>query len=209
MGEKAENGTKAIRIVVVNLKGGTGKTTTATSAAHHFKAFLVDLDPQGDSADWAKRSGLVRSVHAKDWKEALALVEQESGPVVMDCPPGEGPALRAAMSVADVAIVPTKSSAQDLRAVGRMLHLAEEARAVNPGLVVGLVLNEAKLNTTAAQETERDLKGLKGAYFLGTIGSRQVIPDAFTNGTAVPSGPARHEFASVFSALEEIIEVNK
>jgi cellulose biosynthesis protein BcsQ len=198
-----------IRIVVVNLKGGTGKTTTATSAAHHFGAFLVDLDPQGDSADWAKRSGLVRAIHAKDWKEALALVDQESGPVVMECPPGEGPALRAALSVADVAIVPTKSSAQDLRAVGRMLHLAEEARAVNPGLVVGLVLNEAKLNTTAAQETERDLKGLDGAHFLGTIGSRQAIPDAFTNGTAVPSGPAHHEFMNIFSALEEIIVRNK
>lgn len=193
----------------MNLKGGTGKTTTATAAAHHFGAFLVDLDPQGDSADWAKRSGLIRAAHAKDWKEALALVEQEAGPVVMDCPPGEGPALRAALSVADVAIVPTKSSAQDLRAVGRMLHLAEESRSVNPGLVVGLVLNEAKLNTTAAQETEQDLKGLKGAHFLGTIGSRQAIPDAFTNGTAIPSGPARHEFVSIFSALEEIIEVNK
>lgn len=209
MSDQVGESQNAIRVVVVNLKGGTGKTTTATSAAHHFGAFLVDLDPQGDSADWAKRSGLVKAVHAKDWKEALELVEREPGPVVMDCPPGEGPALRAALSVADVAIVPTKSSAQDLRAVGRMLHLAEEARAVNPGLVVGLVLNEAKLNTTAAQDTERDLKGLKGAHFLGTIGSRQVIPDAFTNGTAIPSGAARHEFMSVFSALEEIIEVNK
>ena len=193
----------------MNLKGGTGKTTTATSAALHFGAFLVDLDPQGDSADWAKRSGLVRAFHAKDWKEAVEIVEQEPGPVVMDCPPGEGPALRAALSVADVAIVPTKSSAQDLRAVGRMLHLAEEARAVNPGLLVGLVLNEAKQNTHAAQETEQDLKSLKGAYFLGTIGSRQAIPDAFTNGTATPSGPARQEFEAVFSALEIVIVRNK
>ena len=108
-----------------------------------------------------------------------------------------------------MALVPTKSSAQDLRAVGRMLHLADEARAVNPGLVVCLVLNEAKQNTHAAQETERDLKGLRGAHFLGTIGSRQAIPDAFTNGTALPSGPARQEFESVFSALERVIEVNK
>ena len=200
---------KTIRVVVVNLKGGTGKSTTATGAAQHFAALLVDLDPQGDSADWAKRSGLVRAIHAKDWKEALGVVEDEPGPVVMDCPPGEGPALRAALSVADVAIVPTKSSAQDLRAVGRMLHLIEEARAVNPGLVVGLVLNEAKLNTTAAQETERDLKGLPGVHFLGTIGSRQAIPDAFTNGTALPSGPARQEFEAVFSTLKRVIVRNK
>ena len=202
-------GIKAIRIVVVNLKGGTGKTTTATCAGHHFGALLVDLDPQGDSADWAKRSGLVRAYHAKDWKEALALVEQEPGPVVMDCPPGEGPALRAALSVADVALVPTKSSAQDLRAVGRMLHLAEEARTVNPALAVCLVLNEAKQNTNAAHETEADLKGLKGAHFLGTIGSRQAIPDAFTNGTAIPPGPARQEFEAIFSALSRVIEGNK
>lgn len=209
MAHSASSKAKTIRVVVVNLKGGTGKTTTATAAAAHFGAFLVDLDPQGDSADWAKRSGLARAFHAKDWKEALELVEQEPGPVVMDCPPGEGPALRAALSVADVAIVPTKSSAQDLRAVGRMLHLAEEARAVNPGLLVGLLLNEAKHNTTAAQDTERDLKGLNGACYLGTIGSRQAIPDAFTNGTAIPSGPARQEFEAVFAALDRVIEGNK
>lgn len=200
---------KAIRLVCVNLKGGVGKTTVATSAAVHFKAFLVDVDPQGDSSDWAKRSGLVRAIHAKDWKNALELVEQEPGPVVMDCPPGEGPALRAALTVADVALVPTKSSAQDLRAVGRMLHLVEEARAVNPGLVVCLVLNEAKQNTHAAQETEQDLKGIRGAHFLGTIGSRQAIPDAFTNGTIIPPGSARQEFEAIFSTLKRVIVRNK
>lgn len=203
MGKSGQYFNKAIRVAVVNLKGGVGKTTIATAAALRWGAFLVDVDPQGDSHDWASRSGLVRSIHVRDWSEAVGLVEQEAGSVVLDCPPGEGPALRAALAVADVALVPTKSSAQDMRAVGRMLHLVRDARAVNPGLRVGLILNEAKGAATATRDTAADLAGLEGVTFLGVVASRQAIPDAFTNGAAVAHGPAKVELDAVFSALEK------
>ncbi len=204
---KAEtNKHNTIRIVIVNLKGGVGKTTIATNTAHHYNALLVDLDPQGDAADWAKRSGLVRAVHAPNWQDATDIIDEEPGAVVVDCPPGEGPALRAALTLANIAIVPTKSSAADLRAIGRMIHLADDAKRVNPDLIVGLILNEAKTFTHAAQETEKDLRKLTATNFLGTISSRQAIPDALTTGTAIPSGPARTEFEAVFAKLNNLLK---
>ena len=44
-------------ILVLNAKGGSGKTTVATNLAGFYasegaKVALVDLDPQGSSLDW-------------------------------------------------------------------------------------------------------------------------------------------------------------
>jgi len=191
------------RIAVANLKGGVGKTTLATALAEAFDALLVDLDPQGDAAAWASHAGR-RAVHPHDWKEALGLIEAEAGPVVIDCPPGEGPSMRAALTVASVAVVPTKAAAQDLRAVGRMLRLTSDARKANRRLRVGLILNEVKTGTTAAETVEQDLRKLDGATFLGTIHSRQAIADAFTAGKPA-SGPARDELAVVISRVRAFV----
>lgn len=48
------------KIIVLNTKGGAGKTTIATNlaslyAAHGYKTALIDHDPQGSSSSWLKR----------------------------------------------------------------------------------------------------------------------------------------------------------
>src|SRR5262245_36623317 len=48
------------RIVVLNPKGGSGKTTIATNLASHyavagFKPTLMDFDPQGSSTRWVRK----------------------------------------------------------------------------------------------------------------------------------------------------------
>jgi len=199
-------------VVLVNLKGGTGKTTLAVHIAEDLKASLVDLDPQGDAADWATRSGLVTASKAHGWEEALSLVEsaRSQGAVVVDCPPREGPELRAALSVATVAVIPTKGSMQDLRAVGRMMELVGEARAHgNPGLKVGLVLNEARSITAMAGAAEEALKHVKGASYLGHLGLRQAFVEAFAAGAAVHSGPARKEMKALLEHLHSLIRRSK
>jgi cellulose biosynthesis protein BcsQ len=195
-------------IVLVNLKGGTGKTILATNVAEELGAYLVDLDPQGDAFDWANRSGVISASKPDGWEEALALVEaaQVDGPVVIDCPPGEGPSIRAALSVATVAVVPAKAAMQDLRAVGRVMELVDEARANgNPTIKVGLVLNEARSVTSMAEEAENALKKVRGAHYLGHIGLRQAFVDAYAAGKAVHSGPARKETKTMLSNLDRLI----
>jgi len=195
-------------VVLVNLKGGTGKTTLSTHIAEDLKAHLVDLDPQGDAFDWATRSGLVTAAQAHGWEDALDLVEEsrQKGPVVVDCPPGEGPALRAALSIASVAVIPAKGSMQDLRAVGRMMGLAAEARAQgNSSLKVGLVLNEARSITSMGEVAEDALEKVKGAHYLGHVGLRTALVEAFANGTTVHSGPARKDMKAVFENLHRLI----
>ena len=204
--------THAPVIVLVNLKGGTGKTTLAVHVAEDLKASLVDLDPQGDADDWATRSGRVTASRAHGWEDALALIEsaRSQGAVVVDCPPGEGSALRAALSVATVAVIPAKGSMQDLRAVGRMMALVGEARTHgNPSLRVGLVLNEARSITTMAGAAEEALKHVKGASFLGHLGLRQSFVEAFAAGEAVHSGPARKEMKALLENLHTLTRRSK
>lgn len=194
-------------VVLVNLKGGTGKTTLSVHIAQDLKAHLVDLDPQGDAADWASRSGLVTASQAHGWEEALEIVEdaRTRGPVVVDCPPGEGPALRAALSVASVAVIPAKGSMQDLRAVGRMMELVDEAREHgNPTLKAALVLNEARAVTSMAGAAEEALAHVKGAVYIGHLALRQAFVEAFAAGEVVHSGPARKEMKTLLGNLHRL-----
>jgi cellulose biosynthesis protein BcsQ len=199
-------------VVLVNLKGGTGKTTLATTIAEHLNAHLVDLDPQGDAFDWATRSGLVPTSQAHGWEEALELVKsaRSHGPVVVDCPPNEGAAIRAALSVATVAVVPAKGAMQDLRAVGRMMDLVEAARTKgNPSLRVGLVLNEARIITAMAGAAESALENVHGAHYLGHIGLRQAFVEAFASGKVVHSGAARKEIKALLENIHRLIRRSK
>lgn len=60
------------KIVVMNVKGGCGKTTIATNiaslyAAHGYKTALIDHDPQGSSSGWLKRrSEPAAAIHGVD-----------------------------------------------------------------------------------------------------------------------------------------------
>ena len=199
-------------IVLVNLKGGTGKTTLATTIAEDLQAHLVDLDPQGDAHDWATRSEIVTATKPNTWKDALAVVEtaRSRGPVVVDCPPGDVPAIRAALAVASVAVIPAKGAMQDIRAVSRMVDLVKEVRTqINPTLRVGLVLNEARFNTNMAEQAENAMEKITGTHYLGHIGLRQSFVDAYISGRAVHSGLARKETKAMLENLYRLIRRNK
>jgi chromosome partitioning protein len=197
---------------MVSLKGGTGKTTLATHMAEGLQAHLVDTDPQGDAFDWAKRSGIVTTSQPHDWKEALDVVNtaRAHGPVVIDCPPGEGPTIRAALSVATVAVVPAKGTRQDLRAVGRVMELVDEVRMNgNPSLRVGLIMNEARSVTSMAEVAENAMKKVQGAHYLGHLGLRQAFVEAFASGKVVHAGPARRETETLMENLHRLIRRKK
>lgn len=117
----------SVRIVVVlNGKGGVGKTTTAVNLAAVLaetqRVLLVDADPQGSATWWMEHSDrpfdfdLTKEVKPQTLKQLPSLKEYET--VLVDTPPALGSkALTAAIAVADYVLLPTPPAPMDLAAL--------------------------------------------------------------------------------------------
>jgi chromosome partitioning protein len=176
------------RIVVLNPKGGSGKTTIATNLASYFasrqqKPVLMDFDPQGSSLRWVrKRHPALPAIHAvnafeKDPRTTRTFqlrVPDFSTHVILDTPaavtPQELPALtRDARKI----IVPVLPSDIDIHACSRcirdLLLVAKIRRDENR---IGVVANRIRRNTLAYQALIRFLQTL-GIPIVATLRDSQ------------------------------------
>lgn len=150
-------------LTLAHYKGGVGKSTTtiALASAWHRggkQVVIVDADEQGTVADWCQQSDLAEGLTdgesvehrpdvltAPDGKAILRKVPevaQGSDHVLIDCPPRLGRITRAALVVADVALIPIGPGGADAWPLRRTLVLLEEARKVNPRLQVFYLLSK-------------------------------------------------------------------
>jgi chromosome partitioning protein len=117
-------------VAVANLKGGTGKTTTAVYLARELSALVVDADPQGSALGWATAASEdggslgVEVVHLPDPKLADRLPKADR--LVIDCSPRDHRITDAAITVADLVVVPTATTAADMERTWATLDLATQ-----------------------------------------------------------------------------------
>jgi hypothetical protein len=87
-----------------------------------------------------------------------------------------------------------------------METLIKEARALNRRLKVGVVLNEAKTNSTLTHEVEKALETLKGVTYLGHLGDRVAFPEALAQGEVVKGSAAADELMTIAENLSALIK---
>lgn len=112
-------------LVILNGKGGVGKTTTAVNLAAAFavndRVLLVDADPQGSATWWVERSSGLGFDLAQETAPALLKdLRQVSNYrlVVVDTPPAlDSTALAAVVPAADYLLLPTPPAPIDLTAL--------------------------------------------------------------------------------------------
>lgn len=103
-------------LVVLNGKGGVGKTTTAVNLAEtlaeNHRVLLVDADPQGSATWWMERSDksvgfdLVRETNPTLLSDLRKIENYDV--VVVDTPPAlDSDALAAVVPAADYVVLPT------------------------------------------------------------------------------------------------------
>lgn len=132
-----------MRLSVVNLKGGTGKTTSAVflaaSLAERGKTLLVDADPQQSALSWAataEEAGegfefTVAGLAVRDVHKQLIKLGADYEHVVIDTPPGEIPIVRSALMGSDAAVLALAPGAMDLDRMRPTLELVAEIEPLN------------------------------------------------------------------------------
>jgi len=144
-----------VNIVVTNLKGGVGKTTTtvylaAVAASRgHKPVVVVDADRQASAAEWLEERPIdgVEVVEAPSERTLARAMRAEDGVVVVDLPPGDERLVQAAISAADAVVIPTRAGGVEFGRVAYTLEMipAKTAR--------GVVISAARIGTNDLQET--------------------------------------------------------
>lgn len=144
-----------MNIVVSNVKGGVGKTTTAVylaaAAAERGDdpVLLVDADRQASSAEWIEARPLegVELVEAPSERTVARAMERHDGLVVVDTPPGDERIVRAAIERADAVVIPTRAGGVEFSRVVATVEM------VPSGTPYGVVVCAARLGTNDLAQT--------------------------------------------------------
>lgn len=189
------------RILVLNSKGGCGKTTIATTLASRyacdgFKTVLVDYDPQGSSMRWlSQRSQNRPAIHGVDAHKNLAMnvtstwalrVPPTTERIVIDAPAGVmGHQVLDYLRQIDTVIVPVLPSHIDIHATARFIEdLLLIGKIRQSGIHVGVVANRVKKNTNVYSALERFLATLK-LPFITTLRDTQHYVRAAGQGISI------------------------
>jgi chromosome partitioning protein len=164
------------RIVVLNPKGGSGKTTVAINlaacyAANGDRPALMDLDPQASSTRWLrKRPGEAAPIHGIAGFERSASVTRswqtripaDCRVVVIDTPAAIDPlALPDLTRGADAVLVPVMPSEIDIHATAKCIaDLLLVAKIRRSQKRIGIIANRVRGNTRVSQSLTRFLGSL-------------------------------------------------
>jgi chromosome partitioning protein len=177
-------------IMVLNAKGGCGKSTIATNLASYFamqekKVTLADYDPQRSSLDWlSKRPEGRPPIEGVDGhRHGLRNVPRSSDIVIIDAPARvHGAELTDMVRHAETIIVPVLPSTVDITAAARFLgDLADVGRVGRREVKVAVVGNRVRDNTLIAGELDEYLDGLKTPY-VAKLREAQNYIRAYTRG---------------------------
>lgn len=138
-----------MNIVVSNVKGGVGKTTTTLYLAAialergYDPVLLVDADRQASSAEWLEARPVegVELVEAPSERTVARAMERHEGLAVVDTPPGDERIVRAALQRADAVVIPTRAGGVEFSRVVATLEMVPE------GTPRGVVVCAARLGT--------------------------------------------------------------
>jgi len=160
-------------ILVLNAKGGCGKSTISTNLAAYFasemgkKVVLADYDPQESSLAWLEvrdeNRPLITGIAA--YKEPLR-VAKDTDYLIIDAPARvHGKELTQIIRKAETVIFPVLPSPIDMRAATKyMEELKKNGRVTRKEVKIGVVANRVRENTIIFSELYDFIKKMKLPY---------------------------------------------
>lgn len=180
-------------VMVLNAKGGCGKSTLATNVAVHFahdgqSVCIADYDPQRSSLDWlAQRPADLPTISGVPaYEEGLRNVPRNTDVLVIDAPARvHGTELNELVRRAETILVPVLPSSIDMKACGHfMAELLEIGKVSRKQARLAVVANRVREHTLIFEELDAYLKKLKVPY-LGVLREAQNYVRAYGRGMGV------------------------
>jgi chromosome partitioning protein len=160
-------------ILVINSKGGCGKSTIATSLAAYFASegyatALADFDPQASALSWLEQrpADYAPIAGVPGFETGLKAVPRNTEYVIIDSPAGtHGKDLNELVRKAETIVVPVLPSPIDIKAAERFVEeLLDVAKVADKKAKACLVANRVKENTLIFEELDATLSRLKVPY---------------------------------------------
>ena len=209
-------------IVITSQKGGSGKTTltanlaVAVERANDGPAVLIDTDPQQTLATWwnvrEAESPKLAPVNLRELPDRLgALSKAGFTYCFIDTPPALTEQNGQVLKLADLVLIPTRPSPNDLWSLGATLDLVKKS-----GVPFAFVLTQAKANARITVQTIAALSQ-HGQVFQSIIHDRVDYAASMTDGRTVleinSNGPAAAEVGELWgftrNRLRELANVSE
>ena len=176
-----------MRIAILSLKGGAGKSTLACHLVAHLvergaRVHAFDCDPQQQAAfRWLSAAFShvpvdVLTSADEILDSATSTPQEQARQVVYDGKGGLSEDGRALALVADLAIIPTQTSVFDLQALAATWRLIQQVQRIRSGLPRAVaVLSRVVRGTRLALEAEDAVRDLGVPLARSVIHQRQVV----------------------------------
>lgn len=192
-------------ITITNLKGGTGKTTTAmalaTAATRVGKtAKVLDADPQGSASLWAMTAAQlgerVPFEVAPANRVTIKTLRNSDDMVFIDCPPS-GTVVDDALVAADYVIVPTTPSSMDMQQTWITAQTAAES-----GKPFAVLLTYARSKTLSLAAVLQSIQEAGVSCFDARIPLREDVRNYFGH----TFGAELYGYQDVYTELVEALK---
>ena len=180
-------------IMVLNAKGGCGKSTLATNIASYFategaSVALADYDPQRSGLDWLERRPENRAVIAgvPSFESGLRRVPRTADIVIIDAPArSHGKELANLVKHAETIVVPVLPSTIDMMATTTFLkELQSVAKIERKEAKIGAVANRVRDNTLIFDDLDEYLTKARVPY-VAALRDAQNYVRAYTRGLGI------------------------
>ena len=206
-------------LTIGNVKGGVGKTTLAVNLAIALASakrdvLLIDGDEQGTALAFTNLRATAKgqpgytavALHGASIRIQVRQLAPKYSDIVIDVGGRDTGSLRAALTVTEVILIPTKPRSFDLWGVDQTADLISEAREINDPLRAIAVLNEADpqgKDNQAAFDALAEVPGLEIAPVM--IGRRKAFPNAAASGLSVIEYHDDHKASDEMRQLVEFL----
>jgi chromosome partitioning protein len=191
-----------------------GNLTWALAMQTGRRVLLVDADPQASVTKWFDLASAelpfdrTQLTTARVLHQQLPRLRQSDDLIVVDCPPMQSDVTAAAVTQADLGLVPVLPSPLDVLAYSKLVPLLRQAQGVNAGLALRFVINQLARRTALAREVHDTLADADIPVLPTYVHDRQLYRRVVAQGGSVigEPGPARDE---ILALMKDVLDALK